>query len=325
MSLLHAPTSAAFAPANVRRLAKAALRRLASRPAGDSIAASSSAAEQTLAESQATAPTPLERKADVSAGVAQPPIIFIHIPKTAGTAFSYYLKSNCGAPDRIVEAFYGDYSIYEGVENASLILGHTIYREMAARFPQASFVTWLRHPLKRVVSQYKSWHNPNNLHEHWKSNSRRGFEHIYFTQNASFEEFALSEDICLLNNIVNVQTGVLSSLGKPHHRSRVLESAKENLERRFRFFGIVEEFDASIQLFRSEFDWKAEFKDLEISANRSKRQEIRPSDRAIARIMQRNDLDMELYEFACTLLNRRLADLKRTPKPESVPSTHRAA
>jgi hypothetical protein len=196
---------------------------------------------------------------------------------------------------------------------------------MVARFPEASFVTWLRHPLTRVISQYKSWHNPNNLHEHWKSNSPRGFEHIYFTQNASFEEFALSDDIRLLNNIVNVQTGVLSSLGSPHHRSRILESAKKNIERHFRFFGIVEQFDASIQLFQSEFGWKAKFEGLEISANRSKQQEIRPSDRAIARIMQRNDLDIELYEFACKLLERRFAELKSEATPDSVPSNRRAA
>jgi hypothetical protein len=325
MNLLHAPNSAAFAPANVRRLAEAALRRLASHPAAEPLAAVSAAVAETPAKENEPEPTAAEKNAAVSADPAQPPIIFIHIPKTAGTAFSYYLKSNCGAPDRIVEAFYGDYSIYDGVENASLILGHTIYREMAARFPEASFVTWLRHPLKRVISQYKSWHNPNNLHEHWKSNSQRDFEHIYFTQNASFEEFALSDDIRLLNNIVNVQTGVLSSLGSPHHRRRILESAKENLERHFRFFGIVEQFNDSIKLFQSAFDWQAEFEDLEISANRSRQQAIQPSDRAIDRIMQRNDLDMELYEFACTLLNRRLAELKRTAKPESTSSARRAA
>ena len=324
MNLLHARTSAA--PAQIRRLAGAALRRLSYRKdvnpdlAVDSLDTIEECPPQTL-----KLPIQTTETAERCVRPSQPPIIFIHIPKTAGTAFSYYLKSNCGAPDRIVEAFYGDYSIYDSVENASLILGHTIYREMAARFPAASFVTWLRHPLKRVISQYKSWHNPNNLHEHWKSNSLRDFEHIYFTQNASFEEFALSDNLRLLNNIVNVQTGVLSSLGSPHHRRRILESAKENLERNFRFFGIVEQFDASIELFQSEFDWKAEFQDLEISANRSKQQEIQPSDRAIGRVMQRNDLDMELYEFACELLNHRLAESKRTAKPESVPSALRAA
>jgi hypothetical protein len=153
----------------------------------------------------------------------------------------------------------------------------------------------------------------------------RDFEHIYFTQNASFEEFALSDNLRLLNNIVNVQTGVLSSLGSPHHRRRILESAKENIERHFRFFGIVEQFDDSIKLFQSEFDWKAEFEDLEISANRSTQQEIQPSDRAIARVMQRNDLDMELYEFACSLLNRRLAEVKNAAKPGPAPSVLRAA
>ncbi|MBA3314807.1 MAG: sulfotransferase family 2 domain-containing protein [Planctomycetota bacterium] len=256
-------------------------------------------------------PEPCVGSGEVFDTPSQRPIIFIHIPKTAGTAFSHYLKENCGNSEKVVEAFYGDYSIYDGVEDAPVILGHTIYREMAARFPAGSFVTWLRHPVDRVISQYKSWHNPRNLHAHWKDHAGgRDFQHIYFTQNASFDEFAMSEDLRLLSNIVNAQTGILSSLGSGHSRRQILESAKENLERRFKFFGIVERFGESMKLFQNTFEWRAEFKDDDATANRCVKHEIRPSEQAIARIMQRNDLDLELHEFACELFERRLGRVR---------------
>ncbi len=271
MYRLHAPNLAKLAPWNVRRLADSAFRRLSH--GGNEVAAETDAP---TAEATNVAPgerqVPAAKNAPVlSARVIDPPIIFIHIPKTAGTAFSHYLSANCGAPEKVIKAFYGDYSIYDGVTDAPVILGHTIYREMLARFPQASFVTWLRHPLKRVISQYKSWHNPKNLHAHWKEHAKRdhSFDHIYFTQQVSFDEFVASTDTRLLNNITNTQSGILSTVTR--NRRQVLESAKENLERNFKFFGIVERFDESIRLFQAAFDWHAVFTDDDSTANRSER------------------------------------------------------
>jgi len=273
--------------------------------------------------------TPLEEQPTSSAIdlPLEPPIIFVHIPKTAGTAFSHYLTMNCRAPEKVMKAFYGDYSIYDGVTDAPVILGHTIYREMVARFPQASFVTWLRHPLKRVISQYKSWHNPKNLHAHWKEHAKRdhSFDHIYFTQQVSFDEFVASTDTRLLNNITNTQSGILSTVNRNRFRREVLESAKENLERNFKFFGIVERFDESIRLFQATFDWHADFKDDDSTANRSERCTIEPSEQAIRTVMARNDLDMELYEFGCKLMDRRLQELRLTAEREAARSIRRAA
>ncbi|HEX6983729.1 MAG TPA: hypothetical protein VF170_00060, partial [Planctomycetaceae bacterium] len=232
------------------------------------------------------------------------PIIFVHIPKTAGTAFSYYLKRNCDAPEKAMKTFFGDYSIYDGVRDVPLILGHVYFREMAVRFPAASFVTWLRHPLDRVVSQYKSWHDPKKLDRRWIENTpdRAALAHIEFTQRATFEEFALSEVPAVLNNITNVQTRMLSSydarggplplpgrllerlLPRPwrskRQASRLLASAKENLERRFTFFGTVERFGESIELFRRTFGWTAEFEGHDAAANRSAPLDGEITDRA---------------------------------------------
>jgi hypothetical protein len=321
---LHAPKFATFAPLTVRRQADSALRKLSARRIGLSADAAVPTAGTTLVERDEPSHSLADQAPPLPPGS---PIIFIHIPKTAGTAFSHYLTVNCGAPQKVMKAFYGDYSIYDGVTDAPVILGHTIYREMLARFPQASFVTWLRHPLQRVISQYKSWHNPKNLHAHWKEHAKRdhSFDHIYFTQNASFDEFVASKDTRLLNNITNTQSGILSSSNRSRFRREVLESAKENIEQNFKFFGIVERFDESIRVFKATFDWKAAFKDDDSTANRSERCLIEPSEQSIQTVMARNDLDMELYEFAMKLMDRRLAELDSAAKPADVASARRAA
>jgi hypothetical protein len=239
---------------------------------------------------------------------SQNTIVFVHVPKSAGTAFANYLKENCGDPDRALLAFYGDYSMYKGLKDVPVVAAHAHYREMSQVFPGASFVTWLRHPIARAISQYKSWHNPDNLHAHWLENMpKESFEHVYFAQKATFEEFVFSDHPEIVANLRNVYGGMIGSEFMKSHR--VLASAKENLVRRFRFFGLVERFDESMDLFRDSFGWSAEFKDEAEHANRSK-QEVRPSVKAIERLLEMNQIDMPLYEFACLLFEDRLRRLR---------------
>ena len=232
-------------------------------------------------------------------------ILFIHIPKTAGTAFSNYLHDTVADPARSMAQFYGDYSIYDGFCDLKLISGHVLFREMASRFPDARFVTWLRHPIERVASQYKSWHNPANVHPHWEANvGPEGAEHLRLTQQMTFEEFVFSENHAIISSIINVQTAYLSSWRNGHFR--FLTSAKQNLVRRFPFFGIVERFSESIALFRSTFRWETEFRNDSRTANRSGREETPLNSRIVDRILEMNALDMELYRFGCLLFEDRL-------------------
>jgi hypothetical protein len=91
--------------------------------------------------------------------------VFIHIPKTAGTFLGYLFDHGSGR--RIFWDYSADYSTAlvpdpDVVASADFISrwfwgihGHFFYTKYADVFPQARFMTCVRHPVDRVVSQFK--------------------------------------------------------------------------------------------------------------------------------------------------------------------------
>src|SRR5437773_5755585 len=101
-------------------------------------------------------------------------LISLHMPKTAGQSFAAALKAHFG--DTLVEDYGGfPMNTPEAVRNATAleesvalaenefpgvecIHGHFLplkYSGLARR--QATFITWMRHPVERVVSNYHYW------------------------------------------------------------------------------------------------------------------------------------------------------------------------
>lgn len=94
--------------------------------------------------------------------------ISIHIPKTAGTTVAYML--DYGLNRRIMYDYAEDYSDdpptrfilkhKEFIEKYfDVIHGHFLYKKYASSFPDAEYISTVRHPVDRVISQYN--HNLN--------------------------------------------------------------------------------------------------------------------------------------------------------------------
>ena len=104
------------------------------------------------------------------------PLIFLHIPKTAGIAVSYALML-AEKPPRVLfgfdRAFFGPFSDFESVpaENRAfihlspdsiprdekLIRAHMALSTLRAAYPGARFMTVLREPICRLLSHYVFW------------------------------------------------------------------------------------------------------------------------------------------------------------------------
>jgi len=91
--------------------------------------------------------------------------ISIHVPKTAGTTLGYLLDH--GTDRRILYLYRKDYTNLGGedadywrehagfVEHQfDVIHGHFYYEKFCDIFPAARYITCLRHPVKRMVSQW---------------------------------------------------------------------------------------------------------------------------------------------------------------------------
>jgi Galactose-3-O-sulfotransferase len=246
-------------------------------------------------------------------------LIFLHIPKTAGTTLN-----------RIIEWQYNPLSIFtidphriratatrfktfseERRRRFRVVRGHLHYG-IHEFLPQgATYITMLREPGARLLSTYHFiLRRPlHPLHRKLK------------TGRLSVEDL-----IRLTPHRQNLQCRFISGIGTGGIcDERVLDVAKENLTRSFRVVGLCERFQESLSLMMAAFGWKVPFyKNHKVAKTHPL---IEPN--VIKAIREHNRLDVELYEFGKKLFEESLRknedvirktriSLSAIPKPGSL-------
>lgn len=235
------------------------------------------------------------------------PLAFVHINKTAGTTFSHYLNQHFESPEAIAPPYLGDMSQVDvNHQRRELFWGHFTYAMFRERRQDAWFITFLRDPVERVISQYKSLHNPKNLSGPWEAVlSPEHLRAMKFAHEATLDEFVQTEDPFLLGHLLDLQTAFLSSFRDRNHPQYVA-SALFNLERRFLFFGIVEEFEASIRLFQHQLSSSLEYRAEKHLKNVSPAGPIVLHPRTLNRIRELVEYDQVVYDHALSLMRERV-------------------
>jgi Sulfotransferase family len=246
-------------------------------------------------------------------------LIFLHIPKTAGTTLN-----------RIIEWQYSPFAIFtidpyrirptperlkrlpeERRRRLRVVRGHLFYG-IHEFLPQgATYITMLRDPVARVLSAYYFvLRRPLNP-LHWKlKRERLGIEDCLrrFPERQNLQ--------CRL--IAGVKDTAIAD-------ERLLDIAKENLMESFSVVGISERFEESVMLMATTFDWEIPlYKDYKVSKARP---QIDPG--MVEMIRDHNRLDLELYEFGKGLFEESLqkkeaavreglAAFRTLPKPGSM-------
>lgn len=246
-------------------------------------------------------------------------LFFVHIPKCAGTAFENYVLSLGQGFDRS-RAFTGvgangepeTLGDYFKVElNSPFVFGHIPYAAAKNFSGESFFAVFLRDPIQRTLSHYRSWSDPENFKvgdPHYASASPELVEALQFSQSATLEEFVSTANRTVIAGALgNQQVKYLSSYIGSDMESH-LESAMRNLDE-FDFVGIADRFSESIAHFRVLIPEAGPYRVDAALENRSRIKTEEIPDSVLELIREQTKYDQRLYDYAKTLFERRLGGM----------------
>mgnify|MGYP001262791252 CR=1 FL=1 len=203
-------------------------------------------------------------------------IAFTHIPKTAGTTLNYIFQKNFGGNLISVIHRKGSNYTYSALKNDSIlykhancISGHSLkpfidYKEYNSKL---EWITFLRDPIKRFVSQYIHQQTGN------LSNYKMGVEEWaakYARSNWQVKWIAGEED---------------------------LEAAKQIINERFKFIGITEKFDESLEILSSVFNLDVSYSKPKMVVRDNELKNSLLLDKKHSLFEEQNELDIKLYNY----------------------------
>lgn len=228
-------------------------------------------------------------------------VIFIHIPKAAGSTFKEILWRQCGyrnsfnvqPGERTQPSIDKFRQLPESKKSRfRLIHGHVPFGLHRWLSRSAAYITILRKPVERVVSEYyyilRTPIHPLNSE--------------LVGKNLSLQDYI--RKIADMNT-TNLQTHWVSgcvdfdSVAPPYEKlpANALDLAKENIENFFSICGLIERFDESLLLMQKILGWKnVYYMRRNVRKRRASKDQL-PA--ATLRLIEKHEeKDLALYEFA---------------------------
>ena len=245
---------------------------------------------------------------EMSNGFDQFPIIFTHVPRSAGTTlitilerqyrpdqqFYFYVREKFGTTSEALEEFM---QLPEEKRNGLKVLqGHMSYG-LHKYYDRYTYIALFRDPVERVVSYYYYIIKQPGHYLH----------NIVLANRMRLEEFVTAG---LSTEFDNIQTRQISGVeGVPYGKctEKMLETAKLNLIRQYAVAGLTERFDETIMLMKKHFGWSYPlYSRRNVQKNKPVKEKI--PEATIKLIEQKNALDVELYRFAKKKFERLLSE-----------------
>ena len=234
-------------------------------------------------------------------------IVFTHIPKTSGTSFIKEIIEPNIESDQICRGGGLKSNIIALQKDCRFLSGHFPYGIHIFTRKKIKYVTFLREPLDRAVSFYFFVKNH-------KDNPKLRHPLYDYAESVTLKEF-------YQNKIFhNLQTRFIGGLifdklypftPYPIIKNVMLESAMQNLEKKYFCFGILEEREKSLSLFQNKFalDKRIDITPKKIARSRLKIEQI--DDQTIKIIKQANELDLQLYSFALNIFKSKAQETSK--------------
>jgi hypothetical protein len=239
------------------------------------------------------------------------PLLFLHIPKTAGTSFLTLLHNLFG--ERRVRRLDGhdplvvqqiDNLVRAGLDELSCLAGHIPVHHFHPYLARFQPFTLLRNPVARVLSLFRFLQRASAA-ELRPMGLAPGFSFDSFIDSTAPGLYGQTNDgmcrfLCGDARAFDPKAPEFTTLAE---LPEMLEQAMRTLERLE--FGIVEHMAGSIALLGH--GWGVPYPLDEYTKNATERGGSEESLDNIRRIVRRNTLDIALYEKASALFARRLA------------------
>lgn len=196
-------------------------------------------------------------------------LIYTHIPKTGGNTFAAVLYNQYHYEKEVCSVYLREHLPKDvDFDKIKLIIGHHqfgLHKEVPR---PCKYITMLRDPVDRVVSNYFF-----NLKFHGKQ-----------PKESPFVEF--------IKRYPNRQTRWVAGEDRED-----LQLAKDNIEKHFIAVGITEMFNESMYMMKQKLGWgDITYKQYNVNPKRPKTDTV--SDALIDLIKKHNALDIELYHWA---------------------------
>ncbi len=218
--------------------------------------------------------------------------IFLHIPRTGGTTLNSIFFNNFNKEEII--SLYSREDFATGAEELArrgdsvrLVQGHFLHDEHIEALRQgrnARVVTFIRHPVERLASEYlflKNWPH-SQMYE------------VLNSRNIGFAEYITSDDRAFRYRTKNLLTRVFSRMSFEGEPSAEAEAAALAQARSYALTGIVERFDAGLLLLADLMELQDIHYERKNRVSSALKETIRPEDRALA--AEFNAADIRLYE-----------------------------
>lgn len=193
-------------------------------------------------------------------------LIFLHIPKTAGTAITSFLRQQFAEADvmpQLQANFHRSHPLWPLVARRYALLGvgmHLDHDRVAAlarglaHEPPPFLLTVLREPRARLLSRYKEWRSTPD--EHMQAARDHVKEAILTARTKSFSEFLHSDNPVVVDQLRNLQTRLLAGLNfcLKAKEADVLERARQNLAC-YDLVGTTGSCDDTLRLLAEAYGW----------------------------------------------------------------------
>lgn len=217
--------------------------------------------------------------------------IFLHIPKTAGTSLRELVTTQYPGPECLYLYYPVPYTpetittINTALPAAKMLYGHVSFGIHEWLNIDGKYITFLRHPLERVISLY--YHHAREEAMPYYSAIQQGMSLLDLLEQEITPETN--------NHIVRIlacngQEGMLDD-------DAVYIQAIENIRQHFYYVGLMEKFSTSVTTLAQKLSWQLP-ETLPYVNVKPSAQTYQIDRRTKAALIKYNRLDLQLYQQA---------------------------